>query len=432
MDNIHNTSLKKSCDFVNNSQWWTEQEIDQYQTIKLKQIIIHSYANVPYYRKLFNSLNLKPDDIKSRDDFKKIPILKRDDIKKNFVDLQATNIKKYHPLKGSTGGTTGVPLNYYIDKDSWSLHWALKFRAWNWAGYNAGDKVAIMAGASLIPDTKVPLYKKIWIKFNNFYPMSMTHFDSYDLNKYIEIIKRENIKIIRGYPTAIASFADYINKNKIKINIKSLITTAEVLQKKHRKIIEETFDLQVFDNYGCADGGANASECDNHNGMHVASESSMFEIINSKNVESENGEIGEIIITSLTNYAMPIIRYAPSDLAIKSSKKCSCGRSHLLLEKIIGRTTDIIKFSNGRILGGPAFTLIFRNFNIKQYQLIQNDKKSLDVLIIKDSNYSQDETDTILKTLKHHCGEEIDISIKFVSEIPTTKSGKFRFIISNL
>jgi len=433
MDIVERTSIKKNMKFLNESQWWSEGEIENYQNEKLKAIVKHAYENVPFYNVIFKKLKLKPKDFKTKEDLKKLPIIRREDIKKNLKDFMALNANMFKPQIRSTGGTTGVPLVYYSDLSSWSLAWGLKFRAWAWSGYSLGDKIGILAGASLIPDQKKNFKKIIWSKFNRMYPMSMTHADDAMLGKYAKIVERENIHYLRGYPSSVAVFADYVVENNLKLDIKSVITTAEVLQPSFRESINAAFNCKVFDTYGCADAGANANECEMHNGLHVSPEPSIMELLDvENNKEVESGKTGEIVLTSLTNYAMPTLRYAPGDLGIKSDIVCSCGRKLPLLDKIDGRTTDIIKFSNGIRLGGPAFTLIFRNFKINNYQIIQHTIDSIDVNIVKANKFFSEDHKKLLKILRYHTGEGVTINTNYIKKIPVSKSGKFRFIISKV
>lgn len=432
MDKFYHTTFKENIDFVMKSQWWSEEEIDEYQNEKLRKLINHCYNNVPYYKKLFDNLKLKPLDIKNKSDLMKIPILRREEIKAHIKELMASNASLFFPIAKKTGGTTGTPLKYFSDLNTSSLHWALKFRAWSWAGYKLGDKIAVMGGASLFPNEKKALKKRMWMKFNNFYPMSVTHFNKSGLLKYYDTIVSNDIKFIRGYPSSIANFADNLKDNNLNISIQSVIPTAELLSEEYKTIITEVMDCKIFDNYGCADAGGHASVCEIQNGFHVHPEISIMEIIKSENNEIIPSNEGELVFTSLTDYAMPKLRYAPGDIASKSMSECTCGRKSKILKTIIGRTTDIIRFNNGNSLGGPALTLIFREFNLKKYQIVQNLPQELDINLIKDKNFTNNETVRIRETLKYHCGSDVKININFLPQIPVSKSGKFRFIISNV
>ena len=142
------------------------------------------------------------------------------------------------------------------------------------------------------------------------------------------------------------------------------------------------------------------------------------------------GEEGEIVLTSFFNYSLPFIRYAPGDYAIKhNGDTCKCGRNLPLIKKIIGRTSDIIKLSNGRFLNGLSIPL--ETLNIERFQIIQTKQDELLIKIVKGSASKQD-IDNVYKVVKYHAGEGIHTNLEVVKEIPLPRSGKFRFVISEL
>ena len=427
LDYFSNSNICKWIESFKESEKWDSDQINNYQNIQLKRLLNHAFNNTQYY--LNYDIDIREIDL---NDLSLLPIIRRQDIVNNLKSMKSSNIKKYSPMLRSTGGTTGVPLKYFSDKNSWSLGWALKYRDWSYGNYKIGNKMAFLAGASLIPNQGVDIKRKIWNYINGFVPLSTTHYNNTILEEYFNIIKQKEINFLRGYPTSILSFAEYIKKNNKKLNIKSIFTTAEVLQSEHKIFIEDIFNCKVFDQYGCADAGAHASQCDFSKGYHVSFESSICEIVNiEKNYDGK--KIGELVYTNLTNYAMPTIRYAPGDFAeITDQGQCDCGRNTLKINKIIGRTTERIRFSNGNILAGPAFTLIFRKFNLIKYQLVQNDPNSLDVNLVVNKQFKINEEKQIIETLKYHCGNDVDISLNYLKQIDTPQSAKHKFIISNV
>jgi len=429
-DFTQNTDIYKWYEFVRQSQFWSKAEIEAYQNERLQRLIRHAYGNSPFYNKAFESLKLKPNDIKSIEDLHKLPVIRREDISKNFGDLLALNYKLFSPQFRSTGGTTGKPLKYVSDLDSWSLGWALKFRSWEWAGYKFGDKVGLFGGASLIPNQHFNLNRFLWNKINRFYPFSVTHVDAAILDKYINSIYKNNIKIIRGYPSSINYFAKYCLENSISIDLKTVITTAEVLTTEYRENIERAFNCKVFNTYGCADAGGNISECKAHR-LHISPEPSILELSSYQEIDSQI-KAQEMVFTNISNYAMPIIRYAPGDLVITDNSTCSCGVNSRLVSEIIGRKTDILEFRNGRVLGGPALTLIFRKFNLENYQIIQNNLSEIDINIKPNNNYRSYEDEEIISIMRYHVGQDVTIKLNHTKEFILPKSGKHCFIIKKV
>ena len=431
MEFSQGTKIQKYLKWLEKTQWWRHKELEELQNKKLRALIKHAYENVPYYHQLLRGLNLKSDDIKTVEDLQKLPILTKAEIRRNFSDMLAKDPEKWMPRLNATSGSTGEPLRYYITKDNLSIGWASGFRAWGWAGYALGDKRATLAGTSLIPKESPELNKRVrWFLERNL-PLSAVDMNGEKIAAYVKMLRQYKPKFVRGYPSALYIFANFLKKEGISdIKPKAVFTTAEMLLQPYRELIEEQFGCEVFDGYGCRDGGANAMECSEHR-YHISIEQVVMEFVKADEQVS-SGEPGEIIATDLHNYAMPFIRYAVGDVGTPLDERCSCGRNLPLMKSIEGRTTDIIIFGNGVMLSGPALTLVFKDRNIEQYQVIQESKNELIIKIVKGSNYTENDTNHILKIIKGHVGEEVDIKIEFVNNIQTTKTGKHRFIISKV
>jgi len=431
MDHLNHTSIQKNLDFVMKSQWWGKGEIENYQNEKFRKLVKHCYENVHFYTKYFKKNKLHYSDFKTLNDIYKLPILRKRNIKEKHKEFLASNSSIFKPVFKRTGGSTGETLNYYNDLNVRSLQWALKFRSWGWGGYNFGDKIGILGGSSLFPKSSFSIKRLIWKKLNNFYPMSVVHFNDELGDKYANVIAKHNIKYLRGYPSSISDFADYIRKSKTSIYIKSVFPTAEVLLDPHRENIKDFLHSEVFDQYGCADAGAHASECEMHDGLHIHPEIVFTEIIDESQNNIYSGS-GELIFTNLLNYSFPLLRYAPEDLGEISNEDCGCGRKSFKLKKIIGRTTDRIKLINGRIIGGPALTLIFSRLNISKYQVIQ---KASDYCIVNfhpDSAFTFKDLGQLKMVFHHHFGKEIKFEFNETTNFYYPQSGKFRFIISEI
>ncbi len=338
-DLLGNVNIGEWYDLVTKSQYWSKDKLIDYQEDNLRKIIHHAYKNVPYYYELFNDLGLNPSDIRTINDLEKLPILTSEELKQNSSRLLASNFKRFKPQHRRTGGTTGAPLWYYSDMNSWALHWALKYRTWEWGGYQIGDPIGLLGGASIIPESKAGFKRKIWNKLNGFVPLPSSHLFREQMYLYADIIRNKRIHYLRGYPSSIATFSNFCADNDIQLNIKSVYTTAEVLQDTHKTDIKNYLKASVFDTYGCADGGGNANTCEYENGFHVSMEASIWEVCDTLGERTPTGSTGEVTLTSLTNYVMPLIRYQPGDLIENSFdySVCQCGRSLPRINKIVGK-----------------------------------------------------------------------------------------------
>lgn len=403
------------------------------QEKQLRVLIDFVSKNVPYYIVLFKKYKINPSEIKTIEDLEKIPILTKQIIKQNWQDFIPKNVNKLKYLNGSTGGSTGKPLKYRMSKDDYEKGCALLYRGWGLGGYKLGDKVAVIAGSSLIPTTRSEFKKKIQDFSLNFRHYSSFGMNEKDLLKYFNNINKWKPKFIRGYASSIYLFAKFVQNNnlKLKFQLKAIFTTAEKLFEKQRELIEKTFNVKVFDDYGLNDGGISAYECEKHCGMHIDTERAILEVVGNEGKQIIN-QVGKILATSLYNYTFPFIRYDTGDMGIMSdSGKCLCGRKTHILTKISGRVTDSLEL-NKIIIGSPVLTVLMGKFDIEQYQIIQNDKTSIIVKIVQGKTYNKKMDEKyIKKSFYNHVGK-INIKFDYVDSMSAEGIQKYKFIINNL
>jgi phenylacetate-CoA ligase len=414
------------------TQWQSYEWLKNQQEKQLKKIINFCYENIPYYTKLFNQINIKPSDITTIRDLEKMPILTKQTIKQNWQDFIPENINKLKYLSGSTGGSTGAPLKYRMSKEDYERGVSLLYRGWGYGRYKLGDKVAVIAGSSLIPTTKSEVKRKI-----QDFLLNCRHYSSFEMSEkklfeYFGDISEWRPDFLRGYASSIYLFAKFTQENNLKLKFKpkAIFSTAEKLFDKQRDLIENTFNTKVFDNYGLNDGGAAAYECEKHCGMHIDTERSILEVVDNEGKQVINQQ-GKILTTSLYNYALPFIRYDTEDLGVITDEKCTCSRGNLLLKEISGRITDSLKINN-IIIGSPVLTVLMGKFDINQYQIIQNSQTSIIIKIVKGKTYNgKEDEEYIRKSFYNHVGK-INIKFNYVESIPPTKGDKHKFIINNL
>ncbi|MBB6401733.1 phenylacetate-CoA ligase [Methanococcus maripaludis] len=405
------------------------------QQKQLKYFIKYAYENVPYYHKIFKNLKILPEDIKSKEDLEKLPILTKTIIKENWNDFIPKNIQNLKYAYRSTGGSTGTPFKYRIDNFDRTLSISLMYNGWNYAGYNIGDRVTILAGSSIITSTKSYLKKFLWEFGRNTQNLSSFSMSNENLNDYVSHINSFKPKYIHGYPSSIYLLSNWIEEHNCKIHSPiAITTTSEKLFPKMRKKIEEIFDTKVYDTYGLNDGGASAYECSEQSGMHIDTERSILELINEDNQQISEG-IGTILTTNFHSYSMPFIRYDTGDVAtiFPSDYKCNCGRNHDMLKEITGRSVDIFITPEGKHVHGWFFLYIFWEYfnGIKEYQISQDSLTKIMIKLVVDENFDEKQLG-IIKKIIHEKSSSWEINFKFVEKIEKTKAGKHKFIINNL
>lgn len=416
----------KTKKFLSNSNAWDIDRIQAYQNKKLREIIEYCYQNIPYYRTLLTDLGLSRFDFVSTKDLTKLPILTKEIITQHRESFFPVN-KKIKFRECSTGGSTGVPLKYRLSDDSALFASLLLDRGLGMGGYRPGDKMATIAGGSLTGSDK-SLKKYCIERLTNLRFFSSYGMDDELLMRYAKNLIDYQPKYLRGYASALIAVANYMASNNLsqKIKIKSVFSTSETLTDNARRNIEKIFNCDVYDTWGLNDGGASAFECREHKGMHIDTERAIVECI-PRDEQSDSQEFGRVVVTSLIEQSMPLIRYDTGDLGRLENRKCACGCNRPRLFLGAGRATDYLKI-NGKIIGAPVLTVLMGKIPVKQYQIAKTSSKSLVVRIVKDKDYSNIEEDFIIKSLKEKLGQ-IEIIIEHREIIIPPGSGKHKFII---
>jgi phenylacetate-CoA ligase len=259
------------------------------------------------------------------------------------------------------------------------------------------------------------------------------------MHDYVEQINNFKPKQILGYVESVYELAFFIKENNLQVYPpKAIITSAGVLYPHMKKTIETAFNTPVFNRYGSREVGDVACECSHHSGLHVSALTHYVEILKPDGTPVEADEVGEIFVTSLTNYSMPLIRYQISDFASWSKNKCPCKRGLPLLTNILGRTSDTFVKKDGSVISGIFFVpvLVEHSRWIKQFQVIQKKYDYLKILLELKNDSSDPfsfysiELKSISDKIKRVMGKECEIGYEFVDQIVPAESGKKLSVIS--
>ncbi|AKC63478.1 capsular polysaccharide biosynthesis protein [Clostridium sporogenes] len=422
-------TFKKMLKFLEESQHYSKQELKNYQDEHLKKIVKHSYENVPYYKEIFNKNKLMPSDIRAQKDLWKLPLLTKNDIKQNFNKLKATNMPKWLLNEGHTSGTTGTPAHFYRDLNSINFENATVWRQWRWAGIDIGDRIVVCRGSEIKVSEKDHIF---WQKNNIQKQLFLSSFYLSDENMkyYIDEFKRYNGKALQAYPSTAYVIAKYLEKTNDKIKLKAVFTSSEPIYDFQRKLIEDRFECKIWDFYGLAERVVSASECKNHEGLHINEEYGITEILDEEENESKEGFL---VGSTIHNYAMPLIRYVTNDYTKISSSKCSCKIEHRIISPIETKKEDMVITKEGRYISPSIITHAFKPLtHVAKSQVIQHDFDDFEIKIVPEEGFNDNEIDILMKGLKERFGQKSSIDINIVQDIPRTKNGKFRWVISKI
>ena len=403
----------------------TSAALRRLQNKKLRALITHSYAHVPYYHNLFNKAGLHPDDIQTVDDLPKIPITRKTDLRDLPVeDVLASDVTVDQCHVTRTSGTTGIPLTIYWDRKARLLNYVTMAR-WQLECGDAITHKAIDLGSGtglpkIHPFKKLGIFRKKWVS------------PFIDVKTQLDEIKAYDPRSLFSYPTLLEEFCKEIIDRDIQgLHIQLVITGGEHLDDSTRALITKVLDAEVFNQYGARELGKISNECGNHQGLHTCAELNFVEITRDGEVLSM-GKAGEVTVTNLNNHAMPFIRYIVEDIGVLLGSECQCGNCAPLMRLTEGRKKDRVWLPNERMVPALVLIEVLRQVpGLRQFQIVQEDHDRFLVRIIRGRGMSKTAPDEIQEQLLPILGD-VMIEVHEVDSISREKSGKLRQFISHV
>ena len=407
----------------------SEEVVNQYQKDKLRILLTECLNYSMWYKKDMDNLNITSSDI-DKDPFgvlSKLPYLKKEDRKKHVSAILNNNPIRKVKVVDYTSGTTGSPTKNFLDKESVERNFALWRRNIEVTGVKLKEKKVRFSGKILINPNKNKPPFWIYNYSENQLFMSTYHLTHTNMSSYVLKLNKFKPALIEGYPSAIYILSQFIKKNNLQINFKpkAIAVTAETLHDYQRDLISEIFDCKVFNKYASSEGSPAITECKKGN-LHLNQDAGIFEFIGLNGEPANYGDLAKLVVTSFKNYKVPLLRYEIGDtiLLSKEDKKCDCGCNMKIIEKIIGREDDILWTKEKGYVGRMDTT--YKGLNgILKSQIIQETPKLIIINNITDETYNENDEKLFFVNLKERLGNEIEIKMNYVVDIPLTKSGKF-------
>ena len=427
----YSRTFRDTLDFLCKSQWWSLSDLQAYQDEQLSRVIHHAYRSVPYYRRVMNERGLKPLDIRTTADLVKLPILTKSMVRELGAELLSSEVPPRLRVHGHTGGTTGMSLQLYSDKQTQARQWAVWWRHRMRFGLETNDEFIAFAGRDVVPLNCMgpPIWRRNFPMHQTY--VSIHHMTKSNMPVLIDYLQHRNVRFYSGYPSAVYLVAQYLlDKNICLVNAPAVtVLGAETLLPHQRRAMEKAFGGNITDQYGASEQCGNISECEKGQ-YHVDME---FGHIEFAPIEDTSPNVRRIICTGFWNKAMPLIRYDIGDLATLPTKEavCSCGRESTVVENIDGRIESYIITPDGRQAGRLDFIFKDSRF-IEEAQFVQDEISSVRINVVRSKGFLPVHESELLVDLRKYLGGEIQLEIEYVSEIPRASNGKFRQIVSTV
>lgn len=395
------------------------------QNRRLADFLKYSQTASTWFNKILKDYDLNSDNLSE------IPLLEKKDIIHNFNQIKTIDEKD--GLVNQTSGTTGAAMKTVMTVSDMQERWAIVDNYMQKHGFKFGKKTAWFSGKNLINETDIKHGHCSHYDFINkirFY--STFHITNENFEVYWRSLSKFKPEFIVGFPTSLYQLCEIADSRGLKLQhpVNVFFSTSESLLPQHREVISKVLGCKVRNHYSASEGAPIIMECTAGN-LHMHSLTGVFEVVDEDMAPALEGEL---IVTSFTSKGTPLIRYRVGDrISTDPHAKCPCGSVFPLVNDIDGRSNDFIYSPDrGRVnlvnMGNSAKGIK----GIVCFQIIQNSKNYVEVLVVKTNQYTIDSEKRFKASLKERLGSLMTINIKYVDDIPREKGGKFRIIKNNL
>lgn len=412
------------------SQWLPRAELAALQLEKLNALLAHCWAQVPFLQRHWRAAGLSPGALASVAELERYPRLTKAHITANYTDCIAGDWRG-RTMSKSTGGSSGQPFRFEITMESYARRTALMWRSYAWGGAAIGTRTAYLWGVGEpragIAGLKESLYHRAFNRrfFNAFAMREDT------LADYVRGMRAWRPKVLVGYVAPVLRVARWLNARGERIEgLRGVITGAEALYAPERAEIERAFGVPVTNTYGSREVMLMASECERHRGLHVHIDHLLLETV-ADDGRGVHGQSGEVLVTDLHNYGMPLVRYANGDRATLDDASCDCGRALPLLSSVDGRVLETIVTPDGRILPGEFFVHAMVDWpRVQQYLVVQTAVDAVELQLVVTPSLSDVEQAALRERLQRTVGAAMRVNIRAVATIAPHPSGKRRITVA--
>ncbi len=419
--------------FVERMQWRSAEDVEKYQVGCLRALLAHAGKHIPYWRELFARVGFDARDVSRREHLAPLPVLTRDIVRERYRDLvdpahASVNVKK------STSGSTGAPLKFEYSPESESWRQAIRIRSYSWSGYRPGLPTFYywaVSGSQAAEARKLKTRLDRAVKRETFVD-SMKQ-DEEARRRALSVLRRKRPAVVVCYTQSCAQFARWIVENGLRDwPDVPVLCGAEAVLASDRAVLASAFGPHVFETYGSRETMLVASECEVHDGMHLMEENLLVEIARSPNTLAAPGEAGDVVVTDLHNYGMPLIRYQNGDTAVaRAPSPCACGRGLRKLDRVEGRRADTLRDREGNAVPGILFHVLFadaRRDLVRQFQAVQRASGEVVLRVVRGRDWSQERFDAVVTRFGEYL-RGLPLTVEYRDGIAPAPNGKMRTVV---
>jgi phenylacetate-CoA ligase len=416
------------------SSTWSEAELAAHQLAQLRELLIFAGQHVPYYRRLFAHRGFRPERLGSVEEITQLPLLTRDMVRRLGRELLADNLPKSSYKYTMTAGTSGHPLSFYLTYDASAAEWAFMLHQWQQAGCRPND-LRLVIGSRVARGRE---RGRLW----EYDPVNyLIRFSGYEMNPetlplYVEIMQAYRPAFFHGFPSCATLLGQYLERSGQRLpSMRGLLLASENIYPGQREYLERVFECTSYTWYGQTEKSILASERAASRDYHLYPQYGVTELVDAEGQPvTQAGQRGQLVGTGFLNRASVLIRYLTDDDAEWATGPCACGCNSRRLRHVRGRwNQELLMGRSGSLF--PAAHMIVRSAiftKMSQFQFFQDTPGEATLRIVKAPDFTPDDEAAILAELAPKIQYELDMQVDYVSEIPPTPTGKFKFLEQRL
>lgn len=433
LERLRGTAILDAYGVLLEADRWERARLQQFKDAKLRDLVAHIERQCPWYVDFWREAGVRPADVRGETDLDNLPVL----TKQMFRDAQhrgltAANIGEMQAGNSASGGTTGLPVQLAVSRQSRSFAGAAMLRYYHWWDCDLQTPKGLLWGRADPADKTLRERTLLSVKaflsqrlvLNTFYVSESI------IEDYYHRLYQFDPKMLRGYANSLALFARHVERKGHPVwpSLRMISSTSERLTQRMREEIEGVLRRPISNQYGFGEVNGVAFECPEGRQMHVAEEHVILETVDNQGRRVWDRE-SPIVVTDLDNYATPLVRYEMGDVGRMTRQRCACGREHQVLAEVVGRVTEAIELSNGRTVSGSYWCTVLRPYpEIEQacVRVVTNAHLQIDLKLTRPLD------DRIREFLRREVGEIVgdDVRVEWrdVDHIPPVRSGKFPWV----
>jgi phenylacetate-CoA ligase len=411
--------------FLEKSQWWPAERLREFQWRELRRLLEVAFHHVPFYRRKYESAGARLEDIRSLEDFARLPVLRREEVVQPREQMRS-QAWRGRLILHATGGSSGRPARFYITLDSYDWRCAASARAYSWSGCRLGERTLYLWGGpvgevSRGQAAKMGLFR--WIRRE-----LMINTFSQSEALWAGVRRRAlrfRPRFVVGYVSSLEQFSRYLLDKRLSFPApRAVIAAAEPLAAPTRETIERALGAPVYNTYGSREFMSIAAECERREGLHIHMENLLVET-----AEGAGQGPSKLLITDLHNLGMPFIRYEIGDAGSLREGVCSCGRG-LALMSVEGNARDMLRTASGRMVSGGFFPHMLKEVpEVLEYQAEQRSLEHIILRLVLSAELSERSRRLVESEIRKVFGEGTRVEIVRVDSIARYPSGKRRVTV---